>query len=96
MTRELPDGQELGGTQALTFAEALGLYTTGAAELLGLEDRLGSVTPGRLADLTVVDRAVDHCTPRQLAGTRVTAAIVGGRIVFRSQVPPAEPEAWDM
>ncbi len=80
-------GRRLGAAQALTFREALSLYTTAAAELFGLGDQLGSVTPGKLADLTVVDRAVDRCGPRALAETQVLITVVGGRIAFRRGGP---------
>jgi imidazolonepropionase-like amidohydrolase len=39
----------------LTPAQALHSATTSAARVLRLDDRLGSITPGRLADLTAVD-----------------------------------------
>jgi imidazolonepropionase-like amidohydrolase len=35
-------------------AAVLAAATSGAAELLGLDDRLGTLEPGKLADLVVV------------------------------------------
>ena len=39
----------------MTPMQAVVAATMGAAELLGLSDRIGSVAPGKLADLIVVE-----------------------------------------
>jgi len=39
----------------LTALEALTAATSGSAYALGLDDRLGTVTPGKLGDLVVID-----------------------------------------
>jgi len=38
-----------------TPAEALVAATSSAAELMGLQDHLGSLAPGKIADVVVVD-----------------------------------------
>jgi 5-methylthioadenosine/S-adenosylhomocysteine deaminase len=43
--------------EAMTAAQALELGTLGSARALGLDDELGSLTPGKQADLTVVTLA---------------------------------------
>ena len=57
-------------------------YTLGAAYGAGLEDRLGSLTPGKLADLVVLDRDIFTCDPMAIAETRVVATMIGGRFVY--------------
>jgi imidazolonepropionase-like amidohydrolase len=57
--------------------EALGAATHRAARLLRLEDQLGSVAPGRRADLTVV-RGDPVADLDRL--TRVEAAVIGGQV----------------
>src|SRR5262249_58037340 len=52
---------------ALTPAAALRAYTSGAAYAAGMEDEAGALRPGRLCDLTVVDRG------------RVVATVASGR-----------------
>ncbi|OGV73405.1 MAG: hypothetical protein A3K19_10900 [Lentisphaerae bacterium RIFOXYB12_FULL_65_16] len=84
MTRRTLGGTTLDASQALSSQDALRLYTTTAAELLGLGDRLGSIAPGKLGDLVVLDRDIAACSPEQLAATRVTMTVVAGRVVYRA------------
>lgn len=56
---------------ALTKASALRAYTAGAAFAAGTERETGSLRPGKLCDLTVVD------------GGRVVATVVGGRVSWK-------------
>ena len=56
---------------ALTRASALKAYTSGAAYAAGMEDEAGSLRPGRLCDMTVVDEG------------RVVATVTGGRVTWR-------------
>ena len=67
--------------QRLTVEEAVHAYTLGAARAVGLDDRLGSLLPGKLADLVVLDRDIFACAPMEIVGTEVTATMIGGRFV---------------
>jgi len=67
--------------QRLTVGEAVRAYTLGAAYAAGLEDRLGSLAPGKLADLVVLDRDIFACDPMAIAETRVVGTMIGGRFV---------------
>jgi len=54
-------------------------------ERLHFEERdRGSIEPGKLADLILVDRDPLTCPDDRLAGTRVIWTMVAGRIVFRA------------
>jgi predicted amidohydrolase YtcJ len=77
-----PDPEGWYPQQRLTVEEAVRGYTLGAAYAVGLEDRLGSLAAGKLADLVVLDRDVFTCAPRAIAGTRVGATMIGGRLVY--------------
>jgi predicted amidohydrolase YtcJ len=68
--------------QRVTVEDAVRAYTLGAARAVGLEDRLGSLSPGKLADLVVLDRDIFACDPMEIAGTRVLATMIGGRVVY--------------
>ncbi len=76
-----PDGWQ--PQQRLTVAEAIRAYTWGAAYAVGLEKRLGSLSPGKWADLVVVDRDPFTCEPAAIAGTQVVGTMIGGEWVYR-------------
>ncbi len=50
--------------QRLTVLEAIQGFTTGAAYAAGMEDRLGQLAPGYLADLVVLDADLFTCALR--------------------------------
>jgi cytosine/adenosine deaminase-related metal-dependent hydrolase len=45
--------RQRGGPKAMTFREALWLATMGGARCLGRQDEIGSIEPGKLADLAL-------------------------------------------
>ena len=84
VTRQRLNDQPAGGwhpEQRLTVAEAVAGYTAGPAYATGLSDRLGSITPGKLADLVVLDRDIFAVPPAEIAGTRPVMTIFDGVIV---------------
>lgn len=85
-TRQRRDGRPAGGwfpTQRLSVADALRGYTFGPAIASGLRAELGSITPGKLADLVVVDRDILAIPAEDIPDTRVLMTIVGGDVVYR-------------
>jgi 5-methylthioadenosine/S-adenosylhomocysteine deaminase len=60
---------------ALTAADALELATLGGARALGLDETLGSIVPGKQADLTVLSLADTPFIPWE---DPVTGAVLGG------------------
>ena len=67
--------------EKLSVAEAIRGFTRGAAFAGGVEDRLGSLAPGQLADLVVLAEDPFAVDPMDLAGLPVLATLVGGRFV---------------
>ncbi|HEY6775308.1 MAG TPA: amidohydrolase [Thermoleophilaceae bacterium] len=65
--------------QAVTVEEALRAATVAPAWLEGQEHRRGTLRPGMLADLVVLDRDPLTCPPEELPGLRLLATMVGGR-----------------
>lgn len=69
--------------QRLTVDEAVRGFTLGAAYASYDETRKGSLTPGKLADLIVLDRDIYTVEPMAIAETRVVATLIDGRFVHR-------------
>jgi predicted amidohydrolase YtcJ len=72
--------------ERLTMAETIEGYTLGAAKAAGWDDVIGSITPGKLADLIVLDRdlfALEAVgiSGSEIADTQVLLTIFDGRIV---------------
>jgi predicted amidohydrolase YtcJ len=70
-----------GPAQRVTRAEALAMWTRDAARALGWAD-VGTLTPGRHADLIVVDRDPLTCSLADLPRARVLRTVVAGRVVW--------------
>ena len=79
-------GEPQGGwylRERLTVAEAVRGYTLAAAYAAGLEDVLGSITPGKLADMVVLSRDIFTIPPKEISDTQVDYTIFDGRVVYR-------------
>ncbi|MFK0224969.1 amidohydrolase [Streptomyces sp. NPDC090303] len=66
--------------QRLDLTTALAAYTAGTAHVNRLDDT-GSLRPGHLADLVVLDRDIMTGPPEEIAEARVERTYVGGRLV---------------
>jgi predicted amidohydrolase YtcJ len=82
LTRTTERGTDLGHDECLTREQAVRLYTINNAYLHHEEKTKGSLEPGKLADLIVIDRDVLTCPAKDVAKTKVLYTIVGGTIVY--------------
>jgi predicted amidohydrolase YtcJ len=57
-------------------------YTLNAARVLRLEDRIGSLKPGKQADMIVLDRDVFQVKPEALRDTQVLQTFFAGREIY--------------
>lgn len=84
----LTTGKTMAGTvlrareQNLTREEALRLYTVGSAWFSFDEGRKGSIEPGKLADLAVLNADYLTTSEDQIRALESLLTIVGGRIVY--------------
>ena len=77
--RTLDDRPPWQPEQRVSVRDALRASTLGPAWLEGEEQRRGTLAPGRLADLVVLDRDPFTCPPEELGQVAVLATMVGGR-----------------
>ncbi len=68
--------------QRLSIQEALAGYTLGPAYLAGMEDRLGRLAPGYLADLLVLSTDMFMCPSDEIKEIHPVATMLGGQWIF--------------
>jgi hypothetical protein len=87
VTRQRRDGTPPGGwypEQRISVTEALQGYTTVPAAFYGQARNMGSLTPGKWADMIVLDRDIFQVDPMEIADARVEMTVFDGRIVYQS------------
>jgi len=86
ITRSNPFDESMPGqinpSEAITLEQALYITTLGGAEVLGVEDTLGSISEGKFADMIVLDQNLFEIDAREIYGTQVLQTIVGGEVVY--------------
>lgn len=90
VTRRSKTGQTVLAHEAVTVEQALAMYTSTAA-YSAFEDRWkGDLSPGKLADMVLLDRDPTAVPPEELLDNRVAMTIIGGQVVWPSP-PTAMP-----
>jgi predicted amidohydrolase YtcJ len=79
-------GDQVNPGQHLTRAEAIRLFTRNNSWFLRMEDRIGSLEPGKLADLTVLDRDYFSVSDADIKKIRSVLTIVDGKIVHNQGI----------
>ena len=90
-------GKMAGGAQVIRQTigreDALIAHTRKNAYLVFQENNLGSIQPGKLADLLVLDRDYLTIPPDQIGNIKPVMTMVGGRIVYDAAAPSAPAPA---
>ncbi len=88
VTREVPETREPRGgwlpEQRIPMAAAIDAYTRGSARVVGRADELGTIAPGKLADLVVLDTNLMTADPERIQGVRTLATYVGGAVAWEA------------
>ena len=83
VTRKTRTGQVVGPEEAVGVMDAIRLYTWNGA-YLGKEEYLkGSIEPGKLADMVVLDRDILTVPPEAIKDIKVLMTVVDGKVVYR-------------
>jgi predicted amidohydrolase YtcJ len=88
VARVTSDGSVFMPEERLTRAEALQAYTLNNAYAAFQERDLGSITPGKYADITVLSRDIMTIPEAEIPSARVVYTIVGGEVRYQA---PQEP-----
>lgn len=83
--RKTETGRDFGPQERLCLDEALPLYNREAAYFSQEEDKTGTISPGKWADLVVLDRDIDTLEPEELPSCRVHMTIMGGKVVHAAK-----------
>jgi len=83
VTRRTKDGSLFFPDQRMSREEALRSYTINGAYAAFQEDILGSLTPEKLADITVLSKDIMTVPEGEILETEVLYTIVGGKIVYK-------------
>ena len=82
VTRLTDQGQHLGSGQAVGLFDALAAYTVGAAAASCLEDSLGTIAPGMLADMALFGEDIRDVPPSEIYKLRPMMTFLGGKIIM--------------
>jgi hypothetical protein len=69
--------------EALTREQVIRFYTINNARILNGDDKLGSIEPGKLADLVVLDTDLLTCPEDRIASAQVLRTYLGGKLVYQ-------------
>jgi len=84
-TRRVKDGSVFFGDQKMTRMEALKSYTINGAYAAFEEGIKGSLTPGKLADVTVLSKDILAVPDSEILSARVLFTIVGGKVLYTAK-----------
>jgi predicted amidohydrolase YtcJ len=84
VSRKMKNGEVFFPEQRLNRMEALQTYTINAAYAGFEEDIKGSLTPGKLADITVLSKDILTIPEDEIPTAQVAYTIVGGKVMYRS------------
>jgi hypothetical protein len=87
VTRDTLSAGVMGEDQRVSREEALRAMTLGGAALTFEETERGTVEPGKVADLVVLEEDILTCPPERVRDMAVALTMVGGWIVYRGSEP---------
>lgn len=84
VTRETNSGKTVGGSQRTSLLHAIRSFTLNGAYASFEEGIKGSIEPGKLADLVVLDGPILSTPPEEQLSLSPVLTMIGGKVVFES------------
>ncbi|HEB78460.1 MAG TPA: amidohydrolase, partial [Methylothermaceae bacterium] len=75
-------GNVLGPEQRITPEQALAAYTRDAARQMGYENEIGTLEPGKYADMVLLSEDPLTVAPTRIKDIRVEATMMGGQVFY--------------
>ena len=88
VTRQTLDGKHPDGwlpEQKITLDEAIRAFTVGSAYAEFAENVKGTIIPGKLADLVMLDRDLYQINPADIDKARVLLTLMDGEVVWEAK-----------
>jgi predicted amidohydrolase YtcJ len=85
VSRRLNDGTVFYPDERLTREQALQSYTLNNAYAAFQEDRLGSISVGKWADITVLSKDIMTVPEEEILDAKVLYTIVGGKVAYQAE-----------
>jgi predicted amidohydrolase YtcJ len=83
VSRKSSSGQVIGPEEAISVMDAIRVYTWNGAYLSKDENKLGSIEPGKLADIIILDKDILTIPTQEIIDIQVLTTIADGKIVYR-------------
>jgi predicted amidohydrolase YtcJ len=83
------DGKVWAPAEAVTAADAMKMITVNAAYTLGVEDKVGTIEPGKFADFAVLDEDPQTVPELKIKDVVVFATVLGGKVIPVSETRKA-------
>jgi predicted amidohydrolase YtcJ len=87
VTRRTLDGKHPEGwvpEQKITLEETLRAYTVGSAYAEFMDKVKGTITPGKLADIVILDKDLFTIEPEEILNTKVVLTVMDGKVVHEA------------
>lgn len=88
VTRRTSDGKNPGGLEPqekISLEEAVRCYTINGAYAEFQENKKGSIEPGKLADLIVLNSDIFTIDPVNIKDVKVDMTVLGGKIIYKAE-----------
>ncbi len=83
--KRIDNGMEFFTEQSMTREEALYSYTLGNAYAAFEEDIKGSITPGKVADITIMSKDLINCSDTEILESEVLYTIINGEVRYEKK-----------
>lgn len=80
-----------GPAEAVSVADAMKMITINAAYTVGVEDKVGTIEPGKYADFAVLGDDPQTVPPMKIKDVSVVATVLGGRVIPVSETKKERP-----
>lgn len=85
VSRRCLDGEVHGPEYCVTPAQALIMWTMNSAYFIFGEEKVGSIAPGKLADVVVIDTPILEASAEEIERTKVIRTYLGGELVYQAR-----------